>query len=316
MQNNDLYMDFNERVIFSLRSLYRSYGFSQYKMSKFEEYDLYAKNKDFLISDNIITFTDTTGKLMALKPDVTLSIVKNLDDNPRTTQKVYYNENVYRVPKGGHAFKEIMQAGLECIGLIDDKILSETITLAAKSLKTITDGCVLDISHSGILYNIFNTFNIDSVTARDIIKCIANKNMHELVSICSAAQLTDDAQELLKLLITLSGNAKDVLPKLKSAMHGKIDISPLVQLENILSTVDGATAQLLRIDFSVTDNTKYYNGIVFKGYVNGIPVPVLSGGQYDNLMKKMKRLSSAVGFAVYLDVLERMEDINTERQAF
>ena len=73
----DMSFTFQEKVMFGLRSLYRSYGYTQYKMSKFEEYDLYAKNKDFLISDGVITFTDTNGKLMALKPDVTLSIIKN-----------------------------------------------------------------------------------------------------------------------------------------------------------------------------------------------------------------------------------------------
>ena len=66
-----------ERAMYNLRNLYESYGYSQYKMSKFEEYDLYVRNKSFLVSDHIITFTDTDGKLMALKPDVTLSIIKN-----------------------------------------------------------------------------------------------------------------------------------------------------------------------------------------------------------------------------------------------
>ena len=70
-------MQISELVAFDLRSLYSSYGYTKYKMSKFEEYDLYARNKDFLISENVITFTDLSGKLMALKPDVTLSIVKN-----------------------------------------------------------------------------------------------------------------------------------------------------------------------------------------------------------------------------------------------
>ena len=34
-----------------------------------------------------------------------------------------------------------------------------------------------------------------------------------------------------------------------------------------------------------------------------MPVSVLSGGQYDRLMRKMGRASGAVGFAVYLDEL-------------
>ena len=94
----------DERAIFALRELYGKYGYSQYKMSKFEEYDLYVRNKNFLISDNIITFTDTNGKLMALKPDVTLSIIKNSKDEADQLQKVYYNENVYRISGSTKAF--------------------------------------------------------------------------------------------------------------------------------------------------------------------------------------------------------------------
>ena len=105
-----------EKAIYSLRSLYKKYGYMPFKMSKFEEYELYVRNKDFLISDRIITFNDTNGKLLALKPDVTLSIIKNGDDKPGIKQKVYYNENVYRVSGSTHQFKEIMQTGLECIG--------------------------------------------------------------------------------------------------------------------------------------------------------------------------------------------------------
>ena len=67
----------DEKAVFSLRSLYSSFGFKQFRMSKFEEYDLYVKNKDFLVSNEVITFTDGSGKLLALKPDVTLSIIKN-----------------------------------------------------------------------------------------------------------------------------------------------------------------------------------------------------------------------------------------------
>ena len=129
----DLLFSFQEKVIFGLRSLYRGYGYNQYKMSKFEEYDLYAKNKDFLISDSVITFTDTNGKLMALKPDVTLSIIKNMKEPGTGVQKLFYNENVYRVSKGNQSYKEIMQVGLECIGDIGEADILQVLTLAVKS---------------------------------------------------------------------------------------------------------------------------------------------------------------------------------------
>ena len=108
-----------EKAIFALRSLYRKYGYSPYKMSKFEEYEYYIRNKDFLISDRIIAFNDTNGKMLALKPDVTLSIIKNGEDLPGCKQKVCYNENIYRISESTGQYKEIMQAGLECFGDID-----------------------------------------------------------------------------------------------------------------------------------------------------------------------------------------------------
>ena len=95
----------DNRAVARLGSLYSQYGYVPYQMSKFEEYDLYVRNKDFLISDSVITFTDTTGKLMALKPDVTLSIIKNSADVQSGVQKVYYRENVYRVSKGTKPLK-------------------------------------------------------------------------------------------------------------------------------------------------------------------------------------------------------------------
>ena len=49
----------DEKAVFELRRLYKDSGYSQFKMSKFEEYDLYSENKDFLVSDGVITFNDT-----------------------------------------------------------------------------------------------------------------------------------------------------------------------------------------------------------------------------------------------------------------
>ena len=56
-----------EKAVFALRALYRQHGYLPYKMSKFEEYEYYIRNKDFLVSDRIITFNDTNGKLLALR---------------------------------------------------------------------------------------------------------------------------------------------------------------------------------------------------------------------------------------------------------
>ena len=136
-----------EKAIFDLRELYETHGYKKYKMSKFEEYDLYADNRSFLAEGNIITFNDTHGKLLALKPDVTLSIVKNAASGERI--KEYYNENVYRAIDG--EYREIMQVGLECIGEADLYSTCEVIMLAKKSLECISKDYILDLSNAAFV---------------------------------------------------------------------------------------------------------------------------------------------------------------------
>ena len=292
-----------EKAVFALRSLYRQYGYTQYKMSKFEEYDLYARNKDFLISDNIITFTDLNGKLMALKPDVTLSIIRSGSDVPGYVQKVYYNENVYRVAKGARSFSEIMQVGLEAIGDIDDYCISEVLLLAAKSLESISGESVLAVSHLGIVSAAIDALGISSAFTGRILKCLGEKNLHELSAICSEAGADGSAAAKLKALLSLCGAPEEIILKLREM---NVDSACVSQLENVLApAMDAGLGNMLRIDFSIVSDMRYYNGIAFKGFIDRVPAAVVSGGQYDKLMKKMGRKSGAIGFAVYLDLLER-----------
>ena len=300
MNMGNVSLSFQERVIFTLRELYRSCGYVQYKMSKFEEYDLYAQNKDFLISDSVITFTDTNGKLMALKPDVTLSIIKHIKDQNSGVQKLFYNENVYRISKSNQSYKELMQMGLECVGDIGPADICQVITLAAKSLQSISDTCVLSITDLDLLSGVLGGLDISRAEAAEVLKCMEEKNAAGLQSLA----LPQNTVEVLQKLITLSGSAEEVLPQLIEELASLCDTAPLQTLSKIIASIeDPAIRRMLRVDFSVVSDLNYYNGIVFKGFMEGVPTAVLSGGQYDKLMKKMKHSSKAIGFAVYLDML-------------
>lgn len=313
MNTTDLNLGFTEQVIFSLRSLYNRYGYSQYKMSKFEEYDLYARNKDFLISDNVITFTDLSGKLMALKPDVTLSIVKNTSDAPGTLQKLYYNENVYRVSKGSRSFREIMQVGLECLGRVDDYCIAEVIELAAESLRRICGRSILEVSHLGLISQLIDSFGIPKEEKDRLLRFIGEKNLHELSAACLSIGISDADITVLTQLITLSGPMSQILPQAEQLLQGRVKPETLTQFTRVLSSLTGSpVGSMLSIDFSVVDDIHYYNGFVFKGFIDGLPTSVLSGGQYDKLMRKMGRRSGAIGFAVYMDLIERLEQPGSE----
>ena len=300
-----------EKAVYSLRALYLKYGYAQYKMSKFEEYDLYVKNKDFLVSDNVITFTDTDGKLMALKPDVTLSIIKNSKDNPDGALKVCYNENVYRVAKGTNSFKELMQVGLERLGNIDNDAISEVLFLAAESLKTVSESYVLDISSLDVVKTIMDDAGISFEGEKEILSYLAEKNIQGVSAVCIREKVSEQKAELIKKLVTIYGAAEKVLTELSRL---NLSAKTKAAVKNLAVIVDGlknkGVIDNARIDFSVVNNMKYYNGIVFKGFVEGIPNGILSGGQYDKLMQKMGKQSKAIGFAVYLDDINKLPEKN------
>jgi len=304
----DLPLGFNESVTYRLRALYNSYGYRRYRMSKFEEYDLYARNKDFLISDSVITFTDTNGKLMALKPDVTLSIVKNMKDEGGAVQKLYYNENVYRVAKGSRSFKEIMQVGLECFGDIDEYCISEVLMLAAETLRCVSEDCILDVADLDIVAGLIDKIGIPASCKKSVLKCIGEKNIHELSRICADNSVSSDDSAALTKLLSTSGNPGEVLAELRGLLESCGLSESAARLERVCAALEGSAAyDMLRLDFSAVDDINYYNGIVFKGYLQGLPGSVLSGGQYDRLMSKMQRKSGAIGFALYMDMLERLD---------
>ena len=81
----------------------------------------------------------------------------------------------------------------------------------------------------------------------------------------------------------------------------------LSELEQICAMMQSyGVADRMMLDFSIINDMRYYNGVIFQGFVDGIPSGILSGGRYDSLMKKMGKHSGAIGFAVYLDQFQRL----------
>lgn len=161
-----------ERAVFQMRRLFEQYSFQRFKMSRFEPYDLYIRNRDFLVSDRMITFTDTDGTLLALKPDVTISIIKNSSFQKGFVRKVYYQENVFRPGKNDAPFRELMQTGLECIGDVELYTICEVISLAAKSLQLVSPNYILDISHLGLISGVMEDLGIAQENYAQILQRI------------------------------------------------------------------------------------------------------------------------------------------------
>ena len=292
-----------DRLTYELSMLYKQWGYKEYRMAKFEEYSFYSDNRDFLSSNNILAFNNSDGRLMALKPDITLSIVKNAKLTDALT-KLYYNESVFRMTESSNDFKEIKQTGVEVLGKIDSYLITEVLSLAAKSLKTIDSNFILSVSHMAFIPSLLAEIKISENAKKEIITCIKGKNAHDLKNICEKCGVDSDKTNLLIRLSGINGKLNSTLAELTALASNEEMKNACDELGFIAEALAGTDiADKLYIDLSVLSNTEYYNGIIFQGYVEKAPKAVLSGGRYDNLAAKLRESTQAIGFAVYLDNL-------------
>ena len=294
-----------ERASFALRALYEAAGCRKYHMGRFEEYGLYQENRSFLSSEQVITFTDLDGRLLALKPDVTLSIAKTAQPAPGETLRYYYHENVYRPSAESHTFKEISQMGLEMLGAVGEAQVQQAVCLAARSLDALGAEWVLEVSHMGYLFGLFDALGVPDAARAKLLEKLREKNAHELRAAAGAAGLADAAADILCSVLGLCGSYADTLTKAAALCRNDAMRAAVAELEALAVPLEKAGG-VIRLDMTLAGEMEYYNGLVFQGYLKALPRPLLKGGRYDLLMQKFTPGAGAIGFAVYLDELDRL----------
>ena len=287
-----------ERAALKLKDLYRRYGYDEYKLSGFEDYSLYADNKSFLDGKGVLSFS-VGGKMLALRPDVTLSVIKNVNTSAISDPvKLFYDEHVYRKTSGGGDFAELRQIGVEVIGRVDTVTETEVCGLVLKTLLSVTDGrYVIDVSHAGIIEKALNKLGDNGRPVRKkAAEYLMSKNAHDFLRFAAANGINKIYADAFCALITIPCERESAVNSL-APFSEILDIgNELDELNDVLSAVGEHAC----VNFSIGGDADYYNRVVFKGYVEGVPYAVLSGGRYDKLLGRFGKSAEAIGFALYL----------------
>ena len=294
-----------EQATFRLRALYEQAGYRKYRCSRFEEYALYQEYRRFLSDAQVVTFTDLDGKLRAIKPDVTLSIAKTAQPAPGECKRFYYNEEVCRPSRESHTFQTIRQMGLECMGAVDAAAQAEVVLLALQSLAALEVPTVLEVSHMGFVTGLLDALQVPESARGRLLELLNQKNAHELHAAALAEGLDEEAARSLCALLTLHGPLGATLAAARSLCRSDAQRAALEELQALQNRL-GEPGRGTQLDLSMADEMEYYNGLVFTGYVAGVPRAVLKGGRYDYLMQRFTPGANAIGFAIYLDELERL----------
>ena len=305
MKNYIKNMSKKDLVLLNIRKMYDSYGYKRISLPSFEEYDLYNENKDF-IDRNVLTVMSPNGKLLALRPDITLSVAKKVSkDQSLKYSKIYYQENTYNLTKYV-GYEEDEQLGIELIGKESTFLDFEIINLAVKSLDIINKKSMIILSHAGFISSIFENSDLDYEIKEQIFDCINRKNSHDIQKILKNNEhISENVKKLIYKIPELSGNLENIekeLLKYEINENTKKILIELKQLNSLLLKFHKKSKIIF--DFSIVKNLNYYNGIILQGYIEGFPNVILTGGRYDKLFEKFGVDTGAVGFAILTDGLK------------
>ena len=297
------------RVEAGFRELFTAWGFSEVITPALEFYDVFTPEGHAIPQENMFKLTDRKGRLMAVKPDLTMPIARlsatRLREQPLPL-RLYYNQSAYRVSPAdsGHQ-SEVEQAGIELIGASGPRADLETLFLAIKALESCgLTNYRLEIGHIGIFNALASRLAFTPGEKEAVRELIVKKNYPALSDLTS--ELHGEAAKALGQLPKLFGG-EEVLSELTDLIDGP-DIQEAVgYLRSILSDLDAlGAAEHVSLDLGIVGRNEYYTGIVFQGYTEGVGDTVLTGGRYDTLLSDFGADLPAIGFGIDVDAVAKV----------
>lgn len=259
-------------------------------------------------------FVDRDGTLLSLRPDVTPSIARiAATENNDVPKKLYYTGTTFRRNESYQGkLREFTQAGIEIMGSKNSLGADvEALYMAVKALKSVgVENFKIDIGHAEFLTGVLEEAKISDKTVQDIKDCILNKNYVAVSEIADTVE-NKNISDLLKDLPLLIGEF-DIIETAKNRVNNEKSLNALDYLSNVYTILKTlGYEKYISFDLSVIGAMDYYTGIIFRGYARGTGFSVLDGGRYDNMVSQFGKDVSAVGFAVKINDLIEVANIES-----
>ena len=282
-----------------LSTLYKSKGYQKVMTPTIEFFDVFNRESSGYSPENLYSLTDSYGRLLVLRPDSTLPIARLAStrlQNASLPLRIYYNQNVFLRQKNltGRS-DESTQSGIELMGVAGIRADLEVIATAVEAIECCTSADFkLEIGHAGFFKDLCNNLNVDDETISAIYDCVESRNfvsLNKILDKIGENSVTDCIRNLPRYFGGL-----DIIEKAKQIGIGNDSLEYLKELYIQLEKM-GLSDKII-IDLSLVNRTNYYTGIIFKGYLDGSGISVVSGGRYDLLAGEFGKDMPSTGFGI------------------
>lgn len=310
--------DDRRRVENALTGLYEANGYRKVITPTLEFFDVFNSGDAGLDADEMYKLTDNRGRTTVLRPDNTLPIARlvatRLSEDVFPV-RLYYNQSVFvRTKELAGRTDEVAQSGIELIGDGSMAADIQVITLACRAMQSTVPGFKIELGHAGYFGAVLRNLNVKPAVKAEICHLIEQKNFAALGDLLDTLEDCRETRVLRRLPRLFGG--PEVLDEARELYtEGGADAS-LQYIKTLYDTLCAAGLQeQVLLDLGIVNRSNYYTGVIFRGYVQGSGLTVLSGGRYDNLLGEFGTDKPAIGFAVDVsavtDVLH--EEINLDR---
>lgn len=307
-----------DEIVKRLSKVFKSYNYYGIESPMFEYIEVFSDEKLGSTDPNLMyKFFDRNGTTLALRSDMTPPIARIAATayNDEPTLKLYYIGNTFKSSQDYQGkLSEMLQAGIEYIGINSVAADAEVIALAVNSILSVgIKEFKINIGQVKFFKEILSETGLDKNMQNELQHKIAQRDYAGVEAFIENCNISEISKSFFIELPKLVGKV-DVLEYAKKFTKSQEALKALDELKEIYELIKiYGIDEYITFDLGMINYLNYYTGIIFRGYTYGSGYSIVGGGRYDNLVKQFGKDTPAVGMGIAINeimsVIER-ENIN------
>jgi len=283
-----------------MRDVCSRFGFGEVVTPTFESSELFKLRSGQSVVEEMYAFKDKGGREIALRPEITASVIRFFVNDMSTMPKplkLYYVGNCFRYenPQSGR-YREFFQLGAELVGAKNPETDAEVIALAVACIRSSgLEDFKVRVGHIGVLKSLVREEVEDPETAADILRMIDKEDFDSLSDLFDARTLS---RKLLDRIMTMAETRGGT--EVLDALDGSESAGYLKEVFRVLELYGVDDCE---VDLGIVRGLDYYTGMVFEVDAPrlGAEKQILGGGSYTLSELFGGEPVFSTGFAIGLD---------------
>jgi ATP phosphoribosyltransferase regulatory subunit len=262
------------------------------------EYEQVLTRGDAAAADPAYKLFDEQGNVLVLRSDMTIPIARVVSTRYATAQpplRFCYVAHAYRSvrPQRGQD-REMLQAGIELVGVPAREGTAETLTVLCEVLDAVgLAGYRIGLGDASLYPALLDGYGVPAEARAALLHELQTRDFVGLEREVEGLGLGEEATEALMRVPQRRGGA-EVLDAAGAAADG---------LRAVVAQLPGDVAERVIFDLGLARGLSYYTGAVFEVYDAALGAPLGGGGRYDELLGRFGRDLPAAGWALNVERL-------------